>query len=79
MDYRKSRRLLTVCAGAAVLLVLVASAAEILWMGVVAVILMLAGFVQAMFFCRCPYCGAMFNTRGPLPKFCPECGKKLDD
>ena len=78
MDYRKSRTLLTVCAGAAVLLELVASAAEILWMGVVAVILMLAGFVQAMFFCRCPYCGAMFNMRTPLPRFCPNCGKELD-
>ena len=78
MDYRKSRMLLTVCAGAAVLLVLVASAAEILWMGIAAVILMLAGFVQAMIFCRCPYCGAMFNMRTPLPRFCPNCGKELD-
>ena len=37
----------------------------------------IAGVVQAMFFCRCPYCGESLEIRGGLPNYCPVCGKKL--
>ena len=78
MTYKKSRQLLVVLMGVAVVIAIAAQAAEVLWMGIAAIVLMLAGFVQAMIFCRCPYCGMMFHMRAPLPKFCPNCGKELD-
>ena len=79
MNYRISKLVLQVSCGAAVLLVLFASVTEILWIWILGTALLVGGVVQALIFCKCPYCGAQFNTRGPLPKFCPECGKKLDD
>ena len=26
---------------------------------------------------HCAYCGAWVNDRSELPKYCPECGKKM--
>ena len=78
MDYKTSRLLLIVNTGFALVLMLVGYASQVFWIGIVGIVLMLAGFVQAMIFCRCPYCGAMFNMRSPLPRFCPNCGKELD-
>ena len=44
------------------------------------VILMIGdGMGQTVFFCKCPYCGSNFNIRAKLPKFCPACGKRLED
>ena len=60
-------------------LVLFASLAEILWMGIAGIVIMVLGMGQTVFFCKCPYCGSNFNIRAKLPKFCPACGKRLED
>lgn len=43
-------------------------------------IAMCGSILQAALYFRCPYCGRHFPIRNPkLPKFCPECGKKLGE
>lgn len=40
-----------------------------------AIVLLLAGQVQAWFFYRCPHCaGSLLRVRGPMPEFCLHCG-----
>ena len=36
------------------------------------------GLLQMVLFYKCPHCGAQLEPRGPVPKFCPNCGKELD-
>ena len=43
-----------------------------------AIVLLLAGQVQAWFFYRCPHCaGSLLRVRGPMPEFCPYCGNVI--
>ncbi len=60
-------------------LVLFASLAEIRWMGAAGIGIMVLGMGQTVLFCKCPYCGSNFNIQRKLPKFCPTCGKRLED
>lgn len=79
MDYRKSYRIYRIAVWVFLVLVLFASLAEILWMGIAGIVIMVLGMGQTVFFCKCPYCGLNFNIRAKLPKFCPACGKRLED
>ena len=36
------------------------------------------GAVQGYAFCKCPHCGKHFSFKEKLPKYCSECGKKLE-
>ena len=43
-----------------------------------AIVLLLAGQVQAWFFYRCPHCaGSLLRVRGPMQEFCPHCGNVI--
>lgn len=43
-----------------------------------AIVLLLAGQVQAWFFYRCPHCaGSLLRVRGPMPEFRPHCGNVI--
>lgn len=43
-----------------------------------AIVLLLAGQVQAWFFYRCPHCaGSLLRVRGLMPEFCPHCGNVI--
>ena len=43
-----------------------------------AIVLLLAGQVQAWFLYRCPHCaGSLLRVRGPMPEFCPHCGNVI--
>ena len=43
-----------------------------------AIVLLLAGQVQAWFFYRCQHCaGSLLRVRGPMPEFCPHCGNVI--
>lgn len=42
-------------------------------------LLIAAGLVQMLLFFRCPHCGALWDTRGGIPNYCPKCGKKIKD
>lgn len=79
MDYRKSYRIYKIAVWVYLVLVLFASLAESLWMGIAGIVIMVLGMGQTVFFCKCPYCGSNFNIRAKLPKFCPACGKRLED
>lgn len=47
---------------------------------VIGLLLMFGSLLQAALYYRCPHCGAHFPIRSAkLPKFCQECGKKLED
>lgn len=40
---------------------------------------MLGSIFQAFLYLRCPCCGGLLNIRGwGLPRYCPDCGRKLD-
>lgn len=43
--------------------------------GIISVII---NILQEIVFCCCPFCGYQFSTRDDLPKYCPECGRKLE-
>ena len=68
MDYRKSYRIYRIAVWVFLVLVLFAG-----------IVIMVLGMGQTVFFCKCPYCGSNFNIRAKLPKFCPACGKRLED
>ena len=42
------------------------------------IILIVGSWLQAIIFCRCPRCEKNLDTRDKMPKYCPECGYKLD-
>ena len=79
MDYRKSYRIYNIAVWVCLVLVLFARLAKSLWMGIAGIVIMVLGMGQTVFFCKCPYCGPNFNIRAKLPKFCPACGKRLED
>ena len=79
MDYRESYRILNIGLAVGVVLILFATMIEVLWLVFVGTVVALAGMIQAFLFCKCPHCGARFNLRAKLPKFCPECGKELEN
>ena len=79
MDYHNSYRILNTGLAVGAVLALFASMIEVLWLGIVGIVIVLASMIQAFVFCKCPHCGARFNLRARLPKFCPECGKELEN
>lgn len=38
----------------------------------------LAGIFQTKFFCRCPNCKKLLDTRNGMPRCCPGCGIRLE-
>ena len=47
------------------------------WIGVVALLVLLAGSVQTVFFYKCPHCGKAMEIRGKGNGKCSHCGKPL--
>lgn len=81
MDYRKSYILMWVLFTAALLVcafLIGVTGSKGLGFGV-GVLLMAAGIVQTLLFFHCPHCGALWDTRGGIPDYCPKCGKKIKD
>ena len=52
MDYRKSYRIYHIAVWVFLVLVLFASLAEILWMGIAGIVIMVLGMGQTVFFCK---------------------------
>lgn len=46
--------------------------------GVIGVVLSTAGIVIKVCFRRCPHCHELLPLRWELPRFCPQCGEKLE-
>ena len=42
-------------------------------------LIMIAGAIYRSKYCKCPHCGSKEFPRGNVPKFCPNCGKELNE
>ena len=78
MDYKRSRKLFSVMCYLCLALGVVSTILEIRWLSAAGLGVLALGFLQMVLFYKCPHCGAHLEPRGPVPKFCPNCGKKLD-
>lgn len=78
MDYKKGEKLFSVSSYICVALVLASSILRIRWLSAAGLGVLALGLLQMVLFYKCPHCGARLEPRGPVPKFCPNCGKKLD-
>ena len=77
MDYQKSYRLYRLCLYLGIALMLLFLLVRALWMCAAGVAIVFLGLIQAAVFYRCPGCGASLNYRDRMPKYCPQCGKRL--
>ena len=78
MDYKKGEKLFSVSSYICVALVLASSILRIRWLSAAGLGVLALGLLQIVLFYKCPHCGAQLEPRGPVPKFCPNCGKELD-
>lgn len=78
MDYKKGEKLFSVSSYICIALVLASSILRIRWLSAAGLGVLALGVVLMLVFCKCPHCGAQLEPRGPVPKFCPNCGKELD-
>ena len=77
MDYKLSYRIHCVSLGISLALCLFSLMTDVLWPGILGIVLLFAGLLQAAVFYRCPHCGRALNIRARRPHFCPECGEEL--
>ncbi len=77
MSYKLSKALYWAAIVVTALLAVAALMAQKRWIGVVALLVLLAGSVQTVFFYKCPHCGKSMEIRGKGNGKCPHCGKPL--
>lgn len=75
MDYQKSYVLMWVGTIAGFVLMLIGGVLAINWLLILGGAAFLAAAFQTLLFFRCPYCGKLWDTRGGVPHYCPECGE----
>ena len=86
MDYKKSYLLLhtgVLSGGATVFIALAVGTSKFVLigqlLGFLGIIIMMVSFIQALIFFKCPKCARHFDIRNnKLPKYCSECGSKLE-
>ena len=78
MNYKKSYQIYLIGLFAGFALSIASLLLQIDWLGIVGVVLLASGILQTCVFYHCPNYGKALNLRGPKPKYCPECGEKLD-
>ena len=59
-------------------LVLVSTILEIRWLSAAGLGVLALGLCRRCCFINARIVGAQLEPRGPVPKFCPNCGKELD-
>ena len=77
MSYKLSKALYWAAIVVTALLAVAALMTQKRWIGVVALLVLLAGSVQTVFFYKCPHCGKAMEIRGKGNGKCPYCGKPL--
>ena len=77
MDYQKSYVLMWVGIIAGFILAAVGGALAIKWLAAMGTLILLAGILQTFLFFRCPHCGKLWDTRGGVPHYYPECGEYI--
>jgi len=48
------------------------------WLAIPGFVVLAATYVQVGLFLRCPHCGVGLRVKGGRPKFCRECGEKIE-
>ena len=77
MDYQKSYLLMWIGIIVGFVLMLVGGSLTIKWLLVLGGAVFLAAILQTLLFFRCPCCGKLWDTRGGVPHYCPECGEYI--
>ena len=77
MDYKLSYRIHWVSLGISLALCLFSLMTDVLWPGILGIVLLFVGLLKAAVFYRCPHCGKALDIRRRRPRFCPECGEEL--
>lgn len=78
MNYKKSYLLYRILLFVGIALICISLLLQTYRPGIVGMVLSISGILQTGLFYRCPKCGKGLNFRGPKPKYCPECGEKLE-
>ncbi|MCK9217813.1 MAG: hypothetical protein M0P77_07850 [Firmicutes bacterium] len=79
MDYNKSYLIMHIGLWTGIFIALIFALTEIKWIAYIGAMITLGSLVQAAIFYKCPDCKKALNIRGKKPKYCPECGTKLDN
>ena len=77
MDYQKSYVLMWVGMIVGIILVAVGAGLEIGWLLGIGFVIFAAALLQTSLFFRCLHCGKLWDTRGGVPHYCPECGEYI--
>jgi DNA-directed RNA polymerase subunit RPC12/RpoP len=78
VDHKKSYTLFLIGLVITMVILLAAVFTEIYWLAIPAFVILFAALIQAGLFLRCPHCGVGLRVKGGRPKFCRECGTKID-
>ncbi len=84
MSFKKSRTVMWTgfCIGLVVMLAGCGGGNEVTspWLFGGGMVIFILSLIQAFVFYRCPHCGySLMNVKGNIPKYCPKCGKELND
>lgn len=79
LNYKKSNLVKKVGLSIGLIIFFIGILIEIKLIGYIGTILMVGSILQTIIYYRCPNCNESFNIRGKNPKYCPECGYKLED
>ena len=77
MNYKMSYWLMRILGVGGILVMLIGGLTNQTIVGGIGVVCVLAGTIQTSFFFRCPHCGKLWDTRGGVPHYCPECGEYI--
>ena len=77
MDFWKSYVLMWVGMIVGIILVAVGAGLEIGWLLGIGFVIFAAALPQTWLFFRCPHCGKLWDTRGGIPHYCPNCGEYI--
>ncbi len=87
MKHEKSRIVWFIGMLISILIIVTGIVTELTAITIFGVVALVASYVQAFIFCRCPNCSHSFMTVSGLgkirllvevPKYCPKCGKEIN-
>lgn len=78
MNHNLSRALMWVSWLVGVIPLSIGIAQQWRWLVIIAGIVVVAGYVQCIIFCRCPHCGRNLMKKVLGQQYCPYCGEPLD-
>ena len=79
MDYNKSYKIGRIGLIIGMLIVFIGLGIKREFIGYIGLTVVIASALLEVVFSRCPNCNKSLSIRGMKPKYCPECGYKLDN